>query len=353
MGEKKRRMEARVTISDVAQKAGVSRTAVSFVLNEHGTRNRYVSEETRARVWQAVQDLQYQPDLLARTLRTGRSMEIAGIIDTTQTPLGAEVSLALQQRALQYGYMPTTYFSQGLSQEQRQRLYQQIFARRPLAIVTTPEHFTAGDVERAREHGVASFLFYSFAPVPIEQTYSLIIPTRELGYLAATHLLERGHRHLAIIQPADPSYEIQEEPFQQRLAGMRAAIAGHPDSARIVLDIFPLHLSASTVMSLVQTHLREHDRATGIYAFNDEYAFYLLGALASEGIHVPRDLAILGTDNLSFCEGTWPPLTSISLDGTGMGIRGADLLHTLYQGQAPSEEQTRPLLPLLIQRAST
>lgn len=353
MGEKKRRTEARVTISDVAQKAGVSRTSVSFVLNEHGTRNRYVSEETRTKVWQAVQELQYQPDLLARTLRTGQSTEIAGIIDTTQTPLGAEVSLALQQRALQYGYMPTTYFSQGLSQEQRQRLYQQIFARRPLAIVTTPEHFTAEDVEQAREHGIEYILFYSFASVPIKQTYSLIIPTKELGYLAAKHLLERGHRHLAILQPADPIYEIQQEPFQQRLEGMHAAIAEHPDAAHIALDIFPLHLSASAVMTLVQTQLLKRERATGIYAFNDEYAFYLLGALASEGIRVPQDFAILGTDNLSFCEGTWPPLTSISLDGSGLGIRGADLLHTLYQGQIPSEDQIRLHPPLLIQRAST
>lgn len=353
MGERKRRTDARATISDVARRAGVSRTAVSFVLNEHGQRNRYVSEETRAKVWQAVQDLHYQPDLLARTLRTGQSTEIAGILDTTQTLLGLEVSLAFQHRALSYGYMPTSYFSQGLSSEQRQELYQQIFARRPLAIVTTPEHFTAEDVKRAREHGIEHILFYSFSPVPLEQTCSILIPTKEPGYLAAKHLLEKGHRHLAIIQPDGPVFALQHEPFQQRLAGMRAAIADHPDAAHVTIDIFSLPLSADAISALIQEHLSQKDHPTGIYTFNDEYALYLLGALAREGIRVPQDLAIVGTDNLPFCEGTWPLLTSVSLDGTGIGQRSADLLHALHQGQATSEELMQVSTPRLIQRGST
>ena len=178
MGEKKRRTDARVTISDVAQRAGVSRTAVSFVLNEHGERNRYVSEETRTKVWQAVQELHYQPDLLARTLRTGQSTEIAGITDTTLTLLGLEVSTAFQQHALQYGYMPTGYFSQGLSHEQRQELYQRIFARRPLAIITTPDHFTAEDVKHAREHGIEYIFFKVSMWCPLSRPIPSSFPQR-------------------------------------------------------------------------------------------------------------------------------------------------------------------------------
>lgn len=350
MGEKKGRTEARVTISDVAQRAGVSRTAVSFVLNEHGERNRYVSEETRKKVWQAVQDLQYRPDLLARTLRTGQSLEIAGIMDTSQTPLGLEITLAFTQRALHYGYMPTAYYCQGLTEDVCQDLYRQIFARRPLALVVTPERFTAADVERARASGIEHILFYSFAPVDIPTTHAVIIPTRESGYLAARHLLEYGHRHLALIQPMDP---YQAYPFHERLAGMQAAIAEHPDAASVALDILPMGLSGQEAAALVKSRLLQSERPTGIYAFNDEHALFLLGMLAQHDIRVPQDIALVGTDDLPFCEATWPSLTSIHLDGTGIGQHSADLLHALHQ-KLPRQEILTPVpTPRLIQRAST
>lgn len=355
MGEKKSRTKRRtaVTISDVAQKAGVSRTAVSFVLNEGEERSKYVSEETRAKVWQAVQELHYQPDLLARNLRTGQSTEIAGIIDTTLTLLGLEASAAFQRAALQYGYMPTAYYSLDLSDEQRQELYQRIFARRPLAITTTPLHFTRDDVERAHANGIEHIIFQSFSVVPIEQTYSIVIPTREPGYLAAQHLLARGYRHLALVRPDDPVHTIQEYPFQERLAGMRAAIAEHPDASHILLEIFPLLLSAQAASASVEAYLLQREHRIGIYAFNDEYALYLLGALAQHGIRVPQQVGIVGTDNLSFCEGTWPPLTSISLDGAGIGKRTAELLHALHQRLPLVEELMNPLTPHLMQRKST
>jgi LacI family transcriptional regulator len=350
MGEKKRRTEARVTISDVAQKAGVSRTAVSFVLNEHGERNRYVSEETRAKVWQAVEELHYQPDLLARTLRTGQSLEIAGIMDTSQTPLGLEITLAFTQRALHYGYMPTAYYCQGLSEEVRQDLYQRIFARRPLALIATPEHFTAADVERARASGIEHILFYGFAPVDIPATHTVVIPTRESGYLAAKHLLERGHRHLALLQPMDP---YQAYPFRERLAGMQAAIAEHPDAADIALDVLPMDLAGRDAAALVEKSLLQAERPTGIYAFNDEHALFLLGMLAQHSIRVPQDIALVGTDDLPFCAATWPSLTSIHLDGAGIGQHSADLLHALHQ-KLPLQEMLTPVpTPRLIQRAST
>lgn len=350
MGAKKRRTDARVTISDVAQKAGVSRTAVSLVLNEHGERNKYVSEETRAKVWQAARELHYQPNLLAKALRTGRSLEVAGITDVSLTLLGLEVMAAFQQTALQYGYMPTAYYSQGLPPEKRQELYQRIFARRPLAIMTTPFHFTEEDVKLACANGVEHILFYSFAPVPIEGVHSLVIPTREPGYLAARHLLSRGYRHLVLVQPDDP---LQAYPFQERLEGMRAAIAEHPDATQISLDIFSLKLSAQAASMLVEAHLLQRDQPLGIYAFNDEYAFYLSGALTQHGVPIPKKVGIVGTDNLPFCEGTWPSLTSISLDGARIGQRCAELLHVLHQGLSPSEDLVRLPTPYLVQRGST
>ena len=352
MAEKKRRgaENSAITLDDVAQKAGVSRTAVSFVLNENGQRNKHVSEETRAKVQQAIQELNFQPHLLARALRKGRSTELVGILDTTITPFGLEVMDSLQQHAMRYGFTPVTYASQGLSAEQRSLLYQTIFARRPLAIITTPTHLTAGDVARARLAGIEHIVFFSFRQEPLEGTHSIIFPSEALGYLAAQHLLERGYRHLALVRPDDPTHTIQDVAFLQRLEGMRSAIG---EQAGVTLDILPLQLSVEAAYALVETTLRGGHRPTGVYAFNDEYGLLLLGALTRSSIRVPEEIAVVGTDNLAVGAYVWPSLTSISIDARDIGKRTVELVHTLDQGVPLPKELMQPLLPRLIQRGST
>ncbi len=335
------------TITDVARRAGVSRTAVSYVLNDRGQRNKHVSDETRAKVLQAVQELHFRPDALARALSLGHSEEIVLIVDTALSPFVVEFITSLQQQALLYGYIPVLYFSQGFSAEQRKELHETIFARRPIGIICNPFNFTAADVALAREMGVKHIIFLGFHAEPIEQTYSIVFPSQALGYLAAQHLLARGHHHLALVHPNDP---IQEEAFAQRLEGMRAALT---EETGVSLDILPLDLSPSSALSLAGTYLLGPDRPTGIYAFSDEYAAVLLGALTRLGIRVPQEVALVGTDNTPFCEYVWPTLTSMSFDALDLGKRAVELLHALHQGLPLPEELTHPLVPQLILREST
>lgn len=349
MAAKRRKIASHspATVTDVARKAGVSRTAVSYVLNEHGQRNKHVSEETRAKVLQAVQDLQFHPDALARALRKGYSQELAFIAGLPLDLFGVELFNSLQQQARSYGYTLVTYFSHGFSEEERKGLHQTIFARRPIGIIASPWDFTAEDVALAREMGIHHIIFIGFRPQLIEHTYTIAFPSQTLGSLAAQHLLARGHRHLALVHPDDP---VQEEAFLQRLEGMQEVIAEQPGAR---LDILPLHLSAASARSLVETSLVGPDRPTGIYAFGDAYAADLLGALTRYGIQVPQEIALVGTGNLPLGEFIWPSLTSMSFDAIDMGMRAVEMLHALHQGLPLSEELTRPLVPRLIQRESS
>src|SRR2546427_1670615 len=88
-----------LTITDVARRAGVSRTAVSYVLNEKGQRNKHVGEETRAKVLQAIQELNFQPHELARALSKGYSEELVHIVDMCFSPFLMEFISSLQQQA--------------------------------------------------------------------------------------------------------------------------------------------------------------------------------------------------------------------------------------------------------------
>src|SRR2546426_11901568 len=126
---------------------------------------------------------------------------------------------------------------------------------------------------------------------------------------------------------------------------MRSAIAG---MSGVTLDILSLQFTLSDAHSLVDTYLTGADHPTGIYAYNDEYALLLLGALADRGRQVPQDVAVVGTDDISFGEFMRPTLTTIRFDTISLGERAVEMLVSWYKGQSLPEELTQPLMPQLV-----
>jgi LacI family transcriptional regulator len=251
----------------------------------------------------------------------------------------------VQHHAFSYGYPSVVYFSYGLSPEQVHSLLLEIFAHRPLGIFATARSITADNIMLAKHMGIDNIVLYSVKPVEYART--ILLPTRAAGYLAAQHLLERGHRHLGLVHPTGP---LDEYGFQRRLEGMRSAMVGTPGAR---LDILPLQFSLSDAHSLVDTYLTGATSPTGIYAYNDEYALLLLGALADRGRQVPRDVAIVGTDDISFGEFMRPTLTTIRFDAISLGERAVEMLVKAHKGQPLPEELSQPLMPQLVPRGST
>ncbi len=336
---------ARTTFTsvDVARKAGVSRTTVSYVLN--GNWNGHVSEETRRKVLQAAEELGYSPHSSAQALRKGQSDEVCLVVDLPLTVHRTELLVSAQQYAFQHGYAPVAYFCYGFSPEQIHTLLLKIFARRPMGIFATASSMTTEQMALAQRMGVDNIVLYSVEP--LEHARTILLPTKSLGCLAAQHLLERGHRHLGLVQPADPLHDYG---FQQRLEGMQATIAG---MAGVRLDILPLQFDLAAAHTLVETFLTGADRPTGIYAYNDEYALLLLGALADRGKRVPGEVAVVGTDDISLSEWMRPTLTTIRFDTIPLAQRAVEMLVRWHTGQPLPEELSRPLMPQLIARGST
>ena len=331
------------TSVDVARRAGVSRTTVSYVLN--GNWDGHVSDETRRKVLQAAEELGYSTHSSARALRKGHSDEICLIVDLPLTVHRTELLVSVQQYAFQHGYASVAYFSYDFSAEEVHSHLLNIFARRPIGIFATASSMTDEHITLAKRMGVDNIVLYSVEP--LEYAGTILLPTLPLGYLAARHLLDRGHRHLGLIRPVD---SLHAYGFEQRLEGMRSAIAGIPD---VTLDVLSLDFTLSDAHSLVDTRLTGGDHPTGIYAFNDEYALLLLGALADRGRQVPRDVAVVGTDDISFSTFMRPTLTTIRFDTISLAQRAVEMLVKCHRGLPLPEELTRPLVPQLIPREST
>ena len=332
------------TSLDVARKAGVSQAAVSYVLS--GKQNRHVSEKTREKIVQAAQELGYQVHPSARSLRRGQSDEICCIINTPPSLFSYEIHLAIQEHIFSHGYIPVFYANSGAPTEQWRETLQSMFSRHPMGLILTQLKSSVDDINIARRMGIENIVLISTEVVADIPT--VVFPSSPPGYLAAQHLLERGHRHLAIVQPNEP---LLAGLFQQRLEGMRAAMAA---AAGTTLDILPPTLSLPDAYYLVDTFLTRKEHPTGIYTFNDEYALPLLRALNDRGMGVPQDIAIVGTDDLPFCECVRPSLTSIRFDSNvAIGRCAVEMLIMLLAGQPLPEGLSHSLNPQLIPREST
>ncbi len=346
MVENKQHITRRIspTSLDVAHKAGVSQAAVSYVFN--GRQNRHVSEATREKIVQAAQELGYHAHPSARSLRKGQSDEICFIINAPPSFFSYKLYFSLQQQIVAHQYIPVFYTIPDTPTPQWRETLRGMFARRPAGLIMSQLMDMTDDIALARQMGIEHIVLISIRPV--EHVATIIFPGWSVGRLAAQHLLERGHRHLGIVHPRDP---LLEEIFQQRLAGMRSALTGRVDAT---LDILPLAPALPDARSLVKACLASADHPTGIYTFNDEFAFYLLKALTERDICVPKEVAIVGTDDLSTCELMQPSLTSIRFDDVDViGKRAVDMLVGMCNGQQLPEPLSYEIVPQLIQRESS
>lgn len=334
--------------ADVALKAGVSRTQVSYVMNN--TRADHVSAENRQKILEAAEALGYHPHQSAQALARGFANEFALFFPAPYTFRINAMLGSIHELGLADGCVPVQYsFNSYLEPVRKRAALRALLARKPRGLFCSPFDVTADDLDEARSRGVRHIVLWDLEDHADYPT--LVLPVGSLGVLAVNHLVARGHRHIGILRPSDP---VQGKAYALRLAGaQRAAEVGlgvrltelpWPDEAR------PTFGSAGVFLDRSELHERG---ISALYCYSDEYALPLLAALHDRGVTVPRDLAVMGTDDLEFGALMRPALTTISLDGANLGRRAVDLINAQLIGLPLSEDLLRPLVPQLVQRATT
>jgi DNA-binding LacI/PurR family transcriptional regulator len=335
------------TSRDVARRAGVSQSVVSYVLS--GARG--VSPERRARVLAAIEELGYRPSASARALRHGHSNEIVAALP--DAPLFLEILDAMRQCSAQLGYVLRAQLLRQPSEVELGELVEDLHARRPAGVVTVPRIIAPDD--GAVLHTVRNIYCIYIHTETIEEAQGNVpmLPLRvfDAAYLAARHLIDRRHHHLGLIVPILPERPSRwlKDHVAPREAGMHRAIA---ESHGAKLTSIPMHRTLEDARRVV-AWLQEKERPTGIYAFNDIFAFHLLAALYEQHIRVPEQVALVGTDDTYFCQLSCPALTSIRFDDIGLGRRAVEIIDALRKGKPLSPELTAAPTPSLIHRRSS
>lgn len=320
----------RVSMADVAARAGVSGQTVSRVANGAAR----VDPVTRARVEQAMAELGYRPHRAARALRTGRSQTIGLVVSTLATVGNFRMLQAVADAAGGRGYALTVVTASG-----------------PEAVADAFSRLADQGVDGAVVLNEASPLART-APVP-EGLRLVVIDSETDGRAgvvqsdhargaraAVDHLLELGHRtvhHLA--GPADSFAAAERERgWRERL---RSAGAPVPDVVRGDWTAPSGHAAGIEFAE---------SGATAVFAANDQMALGLLRALAEHGYVVPGEVSVVGFDDVADAADYRPPLTTVRQDFDTLGERAVAALIAEIEG-APARSETVPAL--LVVRAST
>jgi LacI family transcriptional regulator len=345
---KNREKFMKATIQDVAQRAGVSTGTVSNAL----TGKRPVAETTRQRILKAMDELGYQPNLLARGLVSQRS-HVLSIVITELQDLGfygySSALTGIQRQADQLGYSLMLHFVEGSSDDAVFTTLDQIRARRADGIIWAIHEI---DGNRAWVHHIQAesyppIIFLHMHPDP---TLSVVSIDNQLGAsLAVSHLIEQGCRTIGIITGPAGWWE-----SQARLAGWREIL----DRAGLVSDpslVVEGNWLADSGQNGMDKLLDQRPDIDAVFACNDSMALGVIHTACRRGLSIPDDLLLVGYDNTPEAVSYWPPLTSVRQGLQQSGKIAVEELHQMIE--IGIDEQITPhqhiLQPELIVRQSS
>jgi len=319
------------TIVEVAKRARVSTSTVSHVIN----RTRFVSDEARARVEAAIAALGYRPNSLARSLRVGQSHTLGLVLPDSANPFFAELGREIEQAAFEAGF--SVFLCNTENDPEKERRYLNVLARKQVdGIVVVASDERADALRALARHGAPVLVMDRLRPgLALD---SVLADHVGGARLATRHLARLGHRRIGFVGgPSHVSSSIQ------RLAGHREALeeAGLPfDEALAVSGDFHPESGRSAAQRLLDLSRPP----TAILACNDLMAIGVLRAAAERGRVVPRDLAVVGYDDIELSAFTVPPLTTVAQPKREMGRRSVRLLAgRIRDERLPPQHQLLPV----------
>ena len=334
------------SIRDVARLAGVSHQTVSRVLNDHPS----IRDSTRARVLQVIEEVKYRPNRAARALVKGRSRTI-GVLSASSSEYGPASSIAaIQDAAREAGYYVNTANLTTVDRESIEAALDHLLYQAVEGIVVIAPQVRVFD---ALDQLSIDVPFVTLQSTGRLNDHALSVDQIAGAQLATRHLIDLGHRN--IYHLAGPQDWIEAEARMRGFLDEMGAM-DVPTTAPILGD-----WTAEFGYYAGQELLRVRD-FTAIFSSNDQMALGLMHAIHDAGLDIPRDVSIIGFDDIPEAAHFWPPLTTVRQDFAELGRRCIALLladiggtggDSVGNGGSGSEGYRGTIMPELIVRAST
>ena len=327
---------SRVTATEVAKKAGVSQPTVSLVLSRNPKAR--VAPATRARVLKIAQELGYRPNRLAQGLVRRRSYALGVIVPGFDNPVYAAVISGAEKVAAQAGY--AVLLCEGKGSEVVQHL-EALRDRQIDGVIIAG--IAASTLPAAALDGLNVVLVNQ----PSEKFSTVGSDSLKAGSIAAEHLLSLGHTRVAFLGPADaiPAFRLRERGFVQALRAAGTTVSSE----------FFKRASATVAGGIegMRALLALAERPTAVFCANDLMALGAHKACSVAGVVLPRDLSLLGCDDIEMARLVTPELSTISTPTRELGARAVRLLLKQLDADGALAPASQLLAVKLVPRGTT
>jgi LacI family transcriptional regulator len=332
-----------VRMKDIARDVGVSVITVSKVLRNHPD----IGERTRERVLKRMKELNYQPNLAARALVTGRTYAIGLVVPDLVHPFFSELAKGLAGVLRENGYGLLISSSEEKPELERQEI-DQMLARRVDALVIASAQWTVESFRQIEEHRTPYVLIdRQFVGLPAN---FVGIDDERAGVLATEHLVSVGCRRIAHIRGPEVSTAMG------RLSGYQRALLRHrldvPAGYVVKGETGDDAGDVSGHEAMVRL-LQLDPRPDGVFCYNDPAAMGAMQAILGAGLRIPADIAVVGCGNVLYASFLRVPLSSIDQHSAEIGTRSGRLALSLIETKLQPKPVSILLEPRLVARASS
>jgi LacI family transcriptional regulator len=311
---------SRISIEDVAERAGVSITTVSRVINNN---SHPVSEKTKKKVMKAIQELDYRPDISAQGLRQSFNNVIGLITRDISDPYFGEMARGVTETANKYGVL-SFVCNTGRDPENEIQYHELLWQHRVRGIILgggglNLDTYKAKLQEQINRYNKNGHRIVSLAPQGLDMDY-VMIDNRGVGEMITDYLIERGHTSIAFVTGPENVYTSLE-----RLAGYELSFKKH-NLPNDDLMIAYSDNSWKGGYEAVNILLNRSVKFTGLCCGNDNIAVGALRALKERGLSIPEDVSVISIGDLPNASYVGPPLTTVKVPLYDMGAKAVDII---------------------------
>lgn len=307
------------TIRDVAKEAGVAPSTVSYVLND----TKPVKEETRLKVLEAIDKLNYMPSAIARSLKTKTTSTIGLIIPDISNPFFSEITKGIEDVANESGY--TVFICNTYENREKEEEYLKTLIQKEADGLI---YVGAGSFRNELlEKGSLPIVIVDRKINKEMDNYGDVLVDNEGGaYDATSYFIKKGHKDITLLSgPLDIST------YNERLSGYKRALIENniKFSEKLVYQILQKHININGGYEVMEKIIKDRKVTEAIFATNDLIAIGAIKSLQENGFHIPRDVKIIGFDDIYPSSLITPALTTVAQPKYEMGARAMKMLYDL------------------------